>query len=451
MRSLERHLLSWLLGGLAVGMSLTALLTYRSSLEELNGVFDAHLRSVARTLVRLDLNPHGLPQRPDPELASEEGAELELVTMLWAPDGRVIYSSDPLVKLPFRRNTGLRQVELGDDAWVVYTLVGTTRIAQAAQRVDSRREAAAEAASEMFLPLGATIVLVCAVLVYALRRGLAPLDHTVRDVAQRTEQSLAPIGMSEVPREIAPLIVAINDLMSRLSAAFAAQRVFLADAAHELRTPVTALQLQLQLLRQSADDATRATSMAALDAGMARIHALVEKLLQVARSQRDADTEARRAIPLDALVRDTVAHFSVKADALGIDLGVAGTAQVRVSATPQQLQTLLDNLVENALRYTPRGGQVDVSVIDQHDGTATLEVEDSGPGIPEAERQRVFDRFYRADDARLNASDAGGSGLGLAIVRSIADNHGAQVSLHDGDLLGGLRVRVTFRQTAEGT
>jgi signal transduction histidine kinase len=445
MRSIERYLLAWIMGALLLGSVLVALVTYMVTLEEMNEVFDADLRNVAEGVASYhrfnreslgELNPV-LPAR------SDEPEDSEIVTLTWSNGGRLVYASDPRVHMPFVNVEGLSHLKLGGEDWIVYTTVRNDGVAQAAQRVSARHQMAGESAAKILPPLLALAVIVGGLLIFGLRRGLQPLDGAAHDVADRSVRSLDPISTADVPREIAPLVVSINDLMGRLSEAFTKQRRFLADAAHELRAPVTALRLQLQLLQRSSDGASREAALAELQAGVARSQRLIEQLLQVARSEPDAETAPTAVLDLSQLARVAVGSFSVKADFAHIDLGADAPEAVEVLADGEQLTVLLNNLVENALRYTPEGGIVDLKVglESQH---PVLRVIDNGPGIPEAERERVFDRFYRGKSASVQQRDGGGSGLGLAIVQAIAERHGAKVSLHTPDGQGGLEVRVSF-------
>ena len=377
------------------------------------------------------------PQRSDtPE-------DDEIVTLTWTPQGHRIYASDARVQLPFSRSEGLSRPAVQGDAWIMYSSVSDDGVAQAAQRVSTRREISGESATKVLAPLIGLVVVVGGLLVFGLRRGLQPLDNAAQDVAQRSARSLEPITLDDVPQEIKPLVLSINDLMNRLAAAFATQGRFLADAAHELRTPITALRLQLQWLQRAGGVAERAQAMAELAAGIDRSQRLVEQLLQVARSDTDGELTRREPVDLAALVRATVAALSIKADHAGLDLGADATGQVMVQGDLSQLTVLLNNLIENALRYTPAGGVVDVFAVLQ-DGRPSLRVVDNGPGIAESDRERVFDRFYRCEAAQSQANDSGGSGLGLAIVRAIAERHGAQVSLATPAAGPGLEVRVGF-------
>jgi signal transduction histidine kinase len=230
--------------------------------------------------------------------------------------------------------------------------------------------------------------------------------------------------------------------MFRLGAALGGQRRFIADAAHELRTPVAALRLQLELLRQ-ADESTRQQALDELAGGIARAERLTEQLLAVARIEPDGAELHVTRINLAELVRSTVTSFSIQAERAGIDLGADAPREVSVKGDLDQLSILLNNLVENALRYTPAGGVVDVIARQVEDG-ALLIVQDDGPGIPEHERARVFERFYRCADTPGAPRNASGSGLGLAIVRSIVQRHGANVRLTEGPGNRGLQVQIAL-------
>lgn len=445
MRSIERTLLAWILGALSLGAMVVALITYQVTLEEMHEVFDAELKNVAEAVASYHDAGQGSgarlaitsPKRSDPP------GEYEIATMTWTLQGEPVFSSDSRVSLPFTTVEGLSHPTVQGDAWIVYTSVGAQGVAQAAQRVASRQDMAGESAAKVFPPLIGLVVVVGGLLVFGLRRGLKPLDGAARDVAQRSARSLEPITLDDVPKEITPLVASINDLMRRLAVTFGTQRRFLADAAHELRTPITALRLQLQLLQRSPDDAARELAAAELAAGIDRSQRLVEQLLEVARLEPDGERTRRVPLDLAKLVRETVSVFSIKADHLGLDLGADAPGEVMILGDANQLTVLLNNLVENALRYTPAGGVVDVAA-GFLDGVPALRVVDNGPGIVDADRERVFERFYRCEGAASQSGDGGGSGLGLAIVRAIAERHGARVSLQTPPAGPGLEVRVLF-------
>ena len=439
MPSLERYLLAWILGASLLGGVLIALTTYLVTFDEMGEVFNAELKNVAQAVASYRLTSGDAGERSAPLTVDEA----EIVTVTWTRDGRRVFSSQPAVDIPFRAVDGISRARLGNEDWIVYTLVQSAGVVQAAHRASARRETARESASQIVPFLLGGVVVVGGLLIFALRRGLRPLDDAARDIASRSVRSLEPIAGDQAPRELAPLVEAVNGLMSRLSLALTTQRRFLADAAHELRTPVTALRLQLQLLERSRDESARREAMAELHSGIDRSQRLIEQLLAVARSEPDAAAASSENVDLGVLARAVVESHSAKAEHRGLDLGARASSGVVVQGDGDQLKTLLNNLVENALRYTPAGGAIDVeaALLDEH---PTVSVIDDGPGIPEADRGRVFDRFYRGEAAHVLARDAAGSGLGLSIVRAIAERHGAVVDLQTPTSGRGLAVRVVF-------
>jgi two-component system OmpR family sensor kinase len=237
---------------------------------------------------------------------------------------------------------------------------------------------------------------------------------------------------------VRPLVSALNDLLARLGAALGRERAFMLDAAHELRTPLTALHLQMGALARAGTDAERLEATEALSAGVQRAIRLVEQLLSLSRQESRAEP-ARVRVALDQLAREVVAQLIPVSDANRIDLGISESQPVAVLGDPDALRTLLRNLVDNAVRYTPAGGRVDVAILSSAEPRAIIKVVDTGPGIPPEDRLRVFDRFYRRP-----GTSPPGSGLGLAIVKSIADAHAATIMLDSGPGGAGLAVTVSL-------
>jgi signal transduction histidine kinase len=447
MRSIRRRLLAWILGALSAGSLALVGVSYLVTLEEMDEIFDENLKQVALAVAshhRFDGGP--TPQRREampqlPRVYEEEG-NFDFVTLTWTREGRLTFVSEPDVALPFSATSGLTSAEVGGETWHLYTIVLDGGVVQVAQRASSRRTLAAEAASKLFLPLFVLIVLIGALLTVALRRGLKPLDEAADGVAARSAVSLEPIAQAGLPQEIHPLIRSINGLMHRLAEAFSAQRRFVADAAHELRSPVTALRLQLQLLERAKDEPAREHAVAQLKAGIERSQRLIEQLLSLSRVEPDGPAQAPQRLDLGELVRDVVGRHSAAAEHKGVDLGADARDAIAVTGDRQQLEVLLDNLIGNAIRYTPAGGTVDVRAA-RIDGRPALQVVDNGPGISEVERERVFDRFYRGEGVQSD-EQLSGSGLGLAIVQAIAQRHGAAVGLHTAASGQGLEVRVVF-------
>jgi two-component system OmpR family sensor kinase len=290
---------------------------------------------------------------------------------------------------------------------------------------------------------------------WGVTRGLAPLARLAAAVGKRAPGVLEPLDEAGLPDEVRPLAHALNGLLARLDRALGAQRAFIADAAHELRTPLTAVNLQAQLAERAVDDESRRAALAELRAGLTRATHLVEQMLTLAREEPGVAERGFAPVNLTELARSVVAEHAAIAVARQVDLGMAGPAAETTEATPvvikgdaTALRALASNLVDNAIRYTPAGGRVDVTV-DQEPRDAVFAVRDSGPGIPASERARVFDRFYRAPAPY--AADVPGSGLGLAIVKRIADRHEATLSLgpgFSGPAGEGLTVTVRFPRVA---
>ena len=445
--SIRRQLMVWVLGALSAGALILAFAAYALTLGEIDEVLDDGLRQTALLLADRDL-AGALPAGPVEHLASSADTESKLVAIARRRDGSLLFTSEPEMDLRFEFVAGQSLQTARDERWHVFTVIQGERIVQVAQPVSVRRELAAESASQLLVPLLGLVAMIGAMLVLALRRGLQPLNATTDALALRGAASLAPLEVDKVPKELLPMVRTLNELLVRLAAAFEAQRHFVADAAHELRSPVTALQLQVQLLERSRDPAQRRLATQELSAGIARTRRLIEQLLYLSRAAADesaGEIFARAPVRLGEVARSVVARWSAEAERRGVDLGAEEHPAAAVEANEGQIDMLLSNLVENALRYAGPDGVVDV-VATELEGAPALCVIDNGPGIEPAERARVFDRFYRSPEAVATVES--GSGLGLAIVKAIADKHGAAVSLHSGADGRGLEVRVLFAKAA---
>ena len=291
------------------------------------------------------------------------------------------------------------------------------------------------------MPLLAVASLMALAVWWLVTLAFKPLQRVASGVRERDAESLAPLPLADLPDEVTPLVQALNALLQRLEASFGAQRAFVSDAAHELRSPLTALRLQIGQLRRSADASERDAALDALAAGVERATRLVEQLLTLARSEPGAHQAAQETIDLGELVRQALADTVPFAASRGTELELDAQDGVLLPGDRVALTALARNLVDNAVRYSPPGSRVQVGVAVE-DGSALLRVDDAGPGIPAAERERVFDRFYRRE-ADGDGEAAQGTGLGLAIVKTVATRYGARVLLADSPL-GGLRVEVRF-------
>ena len=426
--SIRARLLLAVLGMLAVAALAVGAVSYRNVHAEIESLFDYQLRQMA-----LSLRDQGEVAAAQASALADE--QLDFVVQIWTADGRAIYASRAHNALPQRLTLGLSDVSVNGSVWRSYTAATPTRVIQVAQPLAIRRRLAAKAAFSSVTPLLLLAPFLAAAAWWLTALALRPLRRVAAGVRSRDARSLQPLPAAGLPDEVAPLVGALNALLERLSRSLHRQREFVADAAHELRSPLTALSLQLQLLKRAPDDAARAAAVAALGAGIERASRLVEQLLTLARSEPEAT--AAQALDLGELAREAVAHVAPLALARGTQLELHAEQPAPLQGDRAGLLALMRNLADNAVRYAPRGARVELRVR-QRDGATELTVDDSGAGIPAAERERVFDRFYRR-----GAGDEDGSGLGLAIVRSVAEQHGAAVQLDDSPL-GGLRVVLRF-------
>ena len=436
--SLKRRLLWFVLVAILLAAVLQAVTAYRGALRQADALFDDHLQQMARSL-RGGI-PLGLPQAGE-----QEDAGYDLFVQIWGQDGTQIFRSTRSA-LPPRAVLGFSDVEAHGNRYRVYTLQTPLQTVQIAQDLSARTARARALALRAVLPFAWLTPLLMLAVWWIIKRSLAPIERTRRVVASRAADDFSPLQGAGLPDEVRPLVDELNLLFGRVRHAFEAQKNFVADAAHELRSPLTALKLQAQALRRlDADPAAREAAVARLNLGLDRAIRGVEQLLLLAREEAGSAHPISTTEPVDlqTVVKLAVADVLPQARLKSIDLGLADSPCAQempeLRGQPEALRIMLRNLLENAVKYTPPGGQVDVS-LEAQQGRPVLTVEDSGPGIAPENRSRVFDRFFRASDT----AQEGGSGLGLAIVKAIADRHGAVLALGDSERLGGLKVEVRF-------
>jgi two-component system OmpR family sensor kinase len=439
--SLRVRLLVFLLAAIALTAAVQGVLAYRSALVEADDLFDYHMQQTAFALRA------GLP--PDAQGSGSvhvpEDESHDLIVQVWTNEGLRIFESNVGAALPQLAVLGFSTVQARGSTYRVFSLQTPAQVIQVAQDMAARRSMAGALALRSLLPLAVMAPLLALAVWWAVSRLLAPVQRVRGQLAQRRADDLSPVSDAQLPDEVQPLVQELNLLFARVQGAFEAQQHFVADAAHELRSPRAALKLQAQGLRRAqgrGDEEARAASIARLEAGIDRATRLVEQLLVLARQEAASGTPAE-PVDLAEVLRLALADAAPAAQARRIDLGLVNTADAApatVTGQPEALRILARNLIDNAVKYTPEGGTVDVA-LRAVDGAIELSVEDSGPGIPEAERERVLGRFYRLAHSAQNAT---GSGLGLAIVQAIARAHGAALALGASHRLGGLRIAVTF-------
>ncbi|WP_394789010.1 ATP-binding protein [Rhodoferax sp.] len=432
--SLRGRLLGLVLSAIAVAALFQAASAYRGALQQADEMFDYHLQQMAYAM------RSGVPSLPEPLQPEDDDADY--VVQIWGANGVQLFRSHRNA-LPPRAVLGFSDVVQDGTHYRVYSIQTALQTIQIAQDMSARQARARALAVRAMLPMAWMAPLLMLAMWWAIRHSLKPLERTRRQVATRAADDLSPLAEDELPDEVRPLVHELNLLFGRVHTAFHAQKSFVANAAHELRSPLTALKLQAQALGRAHDAPTRDLAVHRLHQGIDRAIRLMNQLLVLARQESAADTPPER-LNLQQLVQQAVEEALPLAQEKQMDLGLAPSEPTWVMGHADALRILLRNLLDNALKYSPEQGQVDVALCTE-DGAACVRIDDSGPGISAEDRERVFDRFFRSAEA----SNISGSGLGLAIAQAIAQAHGAQLRLSASPSLGGLRVELVFSATPD--
>ncbi|MDP1741133.1 MAG: sensor histidine kinase N-terminal domain-containing protein [Polaromonas sp.] len=346
----------------------------------------------------------------------------------------------------------------GQDVRIAHTWInvdvpnGQPVLVQVAETLEKRKTLATEIVKGVMVPQFVTLPLAVLLVWLALVRGIKPLDQLEKRIRARKSDDMSPLDETIVPEEVAPLVSSINDLLGRLKVLLTTQKRFLADAAHQLKTPLAGLRMQADLAQRETDADELKKSLKHIGRASIRATHTVNQLLALARAEATGRSLAKQRLDLvqvlSEAIQDSVPRALEKHIDLGYDGPPPGEPASMLEANPTLLKELVRNLLDNALNYTPDSGQVTVRLLtDRFSGVIVLLVEDSGPGIAAAERELVFQPFYRALGTNVD-----GSGLGLAIVHEIARQHGATVSVDDalpGHTPPGTRVAVRFMGFAE--
>lgn len=447
-RSLFGEILDWMLAPLLLLWPLSLAVTYLIAQSIANGPFDHTLQTNAYVLAQ-QVHRDGaraslaLPPAALDFLRADSAGQIYYQGL--GAHGELLGGTPDLPLPPEDAHSPTGVVHLrdgtlkGNDIRIAYLYVqlppatpgaatepGTSALVQVGETLERRNRLANAIIKGVILPQFIVLPLAIVLVWFGLTRGLAPLHALREHIRARRPDDLSPLQAERAPPEIAPLVGSLNELLGRLEQSMQMQQRFIADAAHQLKTPLAGLRTQAELaLRQLSPDELR-RSLSQIAASSEQAARLANQLLALARTENSArDPAAFSAIPLDALTRNAVQDWFQAARARQIDLGYEAPAQpLTLTGHALMLREMLNNLIDNAIRYTPVGGSVTVRLRPAADGEAALiEVEDTGPGIPIAEREHVFERFYR-----ILGSGSDGSGLGLAIVREI-------VQIHRGDIV----------------
>lgn len=435
MCSLRRALMLWLIPlFLLVGL-VSAAFSYWSYNRMVGDFMDEQMQQLAHSIAAQEDTV--APKSPTLERIHHFGA---YVVQVWDKDGRQRLNSYSPLTVALQDDTGFRDIAADGTSWRVYSTDASGPAGRRVQVIQSgtfRYHLGIERAGAAIAPV--LILLPLAILtLWGVAASMSRAVHDIgRQAALQDEHHIAELPLDRVPAEIRPLVESFNSLLTRLRDAFATQRRFVQDAAHELRTPITAVALQLENVRHDLPAGSCRQSFSQLEAGVSRAQRLVDQLLRLSRQEAPV-VEAVRAVDLQAQLHESMNALITLADQRNIDLGLVpseGPAPT-FKCAPSDLRSVLDNLIENALRYTPEGGVVDVRVV--NDGAKpAVEVIDTGPGIPPDLLARVFDRFFR-----VPGSSVRGSGLGLAIAASAAQRCGLRIELRNRDDRSGLVARV---------
>ncbi|HEV2267822.1 MAG TPA: ATP-binding protein [Steroidobacteraceae bacterium] len=437
MRSLRVQLLAWLVALYAASAAVTIFLNYRQYDSNINGFWDGQMRTLAVSYAGRPGTGQASPplRRVNDYAVQHHGTD---IVQFWTADGKLTATSLPVPGLVLQHGDGFHTVRSGGHGWRVFTMNSTPLRVQIVESGDMRQRVVWDMTWDSAKPIVYLAPLSIAILWLVVQVALRPMTQLVRALSEQNERNLAELSARSVPRELLPLIDSMNGLLRRMRNAFESQRRFVADAAHELRTPITAVKLQIENLRGRVDRSA-AEELRELEAGVERMHRLVRQLLQLARQESAPEELCAQSVDIGAVAQDSVRGFVALAEARSIDLGMGEVQAVTALLEADQLRVVLDNLVDNAVRYTPPGGRVDVSVREA-EGTVLIDVSDTGPGIPAGDLEKVFSRFYR-----VPAPGIEGSGLGLAIARAAAERCRASIELRNHSCAAGLTARVRVR------
>ncbi len=434
MTSIRNKLLFWLIIGQLFSIALTGAITFSYVRSELEGIFDDRLRQLAYSV---PLNAGSVPA-PPPDLNNVFEDDDDFIIQVWNRNDEHLMLINIEEGDPGRTDAGYSTHVSDNMAWRSFGLQRDGVFVQVSQPLAERLEMSLNISLLATAPIIILIVLLGGLAWVTVRKSLAPLNSIANSLKKQSPYSLTPVALTALPDEILPLAKALNSLLVQLERALSVQRKFTADAAHELRTPLTAIDLQTQLLERCHDDQERRELFTQLRSGISRSSHLVEQLLTLARMEPDKWERPFVRINMSELLRQSVADLTSAALHRQIDLGINRSEPVQIFGDSESLRILLNNLIDNAIRYSYQNGRIDVELY-RFEQLCRVVVKDNGPGIPVSERQRVFDRFYRHAGQNGN-----GSGLGLAIVREIVRQHHGQVQLEDGDDHHGLKVVVSL-------
>jgi two-component system OmpR family sensor kinase len=432
MNSLRIRLISLFGLSIIIAAAVQFATSFYAARNEANKLFDYHMQQMTVALEDSDFAKVDFTALP-----GADNDNFDFVVQEWSADGMAVYQSHTYLELPKKAPLGYSNVTLGNGEWRIFAAKAHDRVVQIAQKMKVRENRAMSLALSALWPVIPVSLLLLIASGWLVTTALAPLDRISHELEQRNPDSLEPLAGNGVPREISSLVFALNSLLERMAQTLQFQQQFVADAAHELRSPITALRLQTQNLARSRDETTFTQAIARLLGGVDRAARVVEQLLVLARQNPSSHKPKLVPLSLNNCLEQAITDVTPIAASRQMQITFTTDVQIKLQGEVDSLRVLISNLLDNAIRYSPERGLIR---LDLHlDGDCVhLCVQDSGKGIPIQERERIFDRFYR-----IPGTQPTGSGLGLAIVKTIADRHNAQIELDDA-ALGGLAVHIRF-------
>jgi len=437
--SLKQRLLALVLTAIALIWLGTAAFTYHDARKEFDEVLDGHLAQAAALL--LVQASHDFD-----ELETEHAPLLHkyarrVAFQIWENGKQLRLHSANAPQQPLAdKERGFSDSTIDGTRWRVFSTWDESGVylIHVAERTDVREELAQDIAGNLLQPLLFSLPLLAILLWVAVARGLKPLVTLTREVEQRAPENLAELDASSAPREVMPLIDRLNRLFARIAASMQKERRFTADAAHELRTPVAAIKAQAQVAQAASSKEARMHALDNAILGCDRASHLIEQLLTLSRVDT-LEGGVTEPCPLRSIAAEAIASLAPAALEKDVRLELLSDQEITVRGNPALMQVLLRNLLDNSVKHTVPGTTVQVSIAHEA-GKISLSVSDDGPGIPEQEREKVSERFYRP-----LGTQSSGSGLGLSIVKRIAEVHGASLQIAPVSEDRGLRVTVIFK------
>lgn len=424
MTSIRRKLLLTLLLALLAAGFASAAATFFSAQAEFSEFLDKHLQETAESLAESVRS--SMPfNSPDHLTIVGDAPSYRIIVQVYDSAHNSLWQREGAPALPLPEGPGFGTAKVDGKDWRTYSAAAGPLVITAGQDLGVRTSLAATAAFRILQPVCLLLPFIAIAVWIVVGTGLAPLERTARSVARRSPTSLEPLSTKGLPAELAGLVNAINDLLKRLAESLSAQQRFASDAAHELRTPLTALKLQVQLAQRAKTPEAQQKCFARLNEGINRATRLVQQLLTLARLDPETAKKPMTTIDLAELAESVREDMTPIAGQKRISISVSARP-ASIDGMEDAIRLMITNLTDNAVRYTPEGGRIEISTTTES-GLSVVRVSDSGPGIAPEERERVFDRFYRALGTKTS-----GTGLGLAIVKRIVDIHHGTISIEDG-------------------